>query len=384
MDVVFASSKGAQYRYFKCLSNDLGLDTSLVTLRPVFFPSFFGSGLTCNTICEGIAFHVERKKRKYFNYHFPAIFWALYRLRSSYKFIKIFLRFSRYFNIHKPKVVGLWNGHRLPEMAIKAAAKYRGVDVLYFENGLLPSTTTADFSGVNALNSVPRDLEFYMNYQSENKIISYERNELEVRKAHKSKRHLSGTIKDNNIEYIFIPFQVDFDSQVVLNSPWVNSMEEFWVLLTSVISKINDKNLCFVIKEHPSDPRVYTEYHNQNERILFSSDSTEYLIRNAKAVITLNSSVGLETLMLEKKLIVLGDACFKVQDITMCSDSESELINALNGLESWEPNLIALRSFINYLYDEYCILIAWQTLQESMDEVHLHALEKRIKQHFLK
>lgn len=384
MDVLFASSTGAQYRYFKSLSDNLGLDSDLVTLNPVVIPSLIDTGLTSETIREGVAFHIERKKRKYFNYRLPRIFWALYRMRASYKFVKIFLRFSHYFNVHNPKVVGLWNGHRLPEMAIKAAAKYRGVDVLFFENGLLPGTTTADFRGVNALNSVPRNLEFYKSYYNDKKIVSYKEKELDVRVAHKSKRHLSETVKDNNKEYIFVPFQVDFDSQVVLNSPWINSMEMFWSLLTSVVSKINDPDLYFVIKEHPSDPRIYAEYHGQDNRILFSTDSTEFLIRNAKAVITLNSSVGLETLMLEKKLIVLGNACFKIKDISLCVESENELIEALNQIDSWSPNLIALRSFINYLYDDYCIPIAWQSLQKSMDEGHLRVLEDRIEQHLFK
>ena len=82
-------------------------------------------------------------------------------------------------------MICIWNGHRLPEYAIKLIAKKNNIKLAFFENGLLPDSTTVDPNGVNDLNSVPREKEFYENYVPSGKNLDFE---IQQRAAIKSKK----------------------------------------------------------------------------------------------------------------------------------------------------------------------------------------------------
>ena len=377
MDILFVSSKGAQYRYFKSLCQDLSLKCGLSTLRPSYRLSLVSSGLTSSMVRRGIAFHVQRKQKKHtLLSRFPKIFWRLYWLASAIRFAVIYFRFTRYFKVCKPKLVALWNGHRLPEEAVNAAAKKFGIRVVYFENGLLPNTTTMDFSGVNAFSSVPREQEFYLKRMGLVGARSFLSVPLVARAPHKKKKIVRSEKLD--CRYVFVPFQVGFDSQVLINSPRVQSMEALYSILESTLCDVSDTDLIFVVKEHPSDPRCYEDLYNKNSKILFSSLPTEELIKGAEAIVTLNSSVGLEAIMLEKKVFVLGEACFAVEGVAWPVIGSLELAFYISNLDSISVCPGLQRSFMAYLVDEYCIPGAWQEQCCAGLNAHVFVIEERI------
>ena len=374
MSILFVSSKGSQYRYFSALSDAISMSSSVVTLFPGFGFKLFDTGLNFQIIRKGIDFHLKRKKRKYKGVAPPFIIWKIYVLFSIVYFSLIYLKFKYRFAQHSPSVVCIWNGHRLPEMAIKAAAVGTDIKIAYFENGLLPGTTTMDFSGVNAFSSISGASLFYERYFKENDCISLADTKLLARKPHKRKLQLA---RLGSEKYVFIPFQVNFDSQVIINSPWLNSMESFYELLLSVVDEV-DETLVFIIKEHPSDPRVYKEFYNKHPRIKFVSDDTEQLIRGAQAVITLNSSVGIEAAMLEKKVVVLGNACYSIEKMMKVVTSKEGLISALNGLDGQKIDLNITRAFFTYLKNDYLLPGAWQAQIDEVGQSHKLGFEKKI------
>ncbi len=375
MDVLFISSKGSQYRYYQALSNATSYVSAVVTLFPGLGFKLFNSGLSCEIIKEGLDFHLKRKFRKSRS---PAVLRGLYAYFSAFYFSLIYLKFRYYLQKNKPKIICIWNGHRLPEMAIKSAAKGLNINIAYFENGLIPNTTTMDFSGVNAFSSIPSDKSYYLEYAKGKTNTSLAGNTLQVRKPHKKKRLAAHKGVEDNLKYIFVPFQVNFDSQVIVNSPWINSMEEFYRILLHVVDQILDKDIVLVVKEHPSDSRIYSSFHGKHSRIKFSNDNTEDLIRNAQAIITLNSSVGIEAAMLEKKVVVLGDACYAIEGVTLKAGSDEEFIDAINLLPNWEPDLGVVRSFFNYLSEEYCLCGSWQKQIAKLEIRHLNAFESKV------
>lgn len=379
MDIVFASSKGSQYRYFERLSQSSKYDSKVVTLRPGYGPLSYLFEVNYEALKAGVSFHIERKRNKYKSIWLPNTFWWLYRLRAYIKFLLIYSRFRRYLEKHKPSVIAVWNGHRLPEQAIKLAAVFCGVNVLYFENGLLPNTTTCDYSGVNDASSLPRLPEFYKNYFFESDMSLDAGVTLEVRKPHKNKRYLEQKIlRFLEEEYYFIPFQVGFDSQVLINSKWVRSMDELYDVLVQTIGLIEDKSVKFVVKEHPSDSSSFSKYYYEHPRILFSTDNTEQLIRNAKAVITINSTVGIESLVLNKKLIVLGEACYKIPGLVCIAGDRATLVSVINEMDDWCIDEIVRKGYLLYLAREYCLPTAWQKLSKIYDEEHILRLDQKI------
>lgn len=110
--------------------------------------------------------------------------------------------------------------------------------------------------------------------------------------------------------YIFFPLQVSSDSQIILHARI--GLEE---ALYQVIEMARQENKWLVIKPHPVEP--YPKYLKevlskaQYDKILITKANTFQLIMHSDKVFTINSTVGLETLILEKPLIVIGKALYE-------------------------------------------------------------------------
>lgn len=378
LDILFASSKGAQYRYYKALSKATKYKAKVATLIPTLNFQLLNTGLSMGLIRAGLEFHMERKRRKYIDGVNHRWLLGAYFIFSSAYFSIIYLSYLSYLKRQAPKIICLWNGHRLPEMAIKAAASRYNIKVAHFENGLLPGTTVMDFSGVNAFSSLSCDPNFYLGLVKEGQVDRKDKS-LGVRKPHKKRKDLVFEAFDFNQKYIFVPFQVNFDSQVIINSPRISSMVELYESLEESLDQIEDEEIVFIIKEHPSDSRTYTEFHGKNPRIKFVNENTEDLIRNAQAIITLNSSVGIEASMLGKIVFVLGDACYAIKGVTTKVNSFDSMIGVLNNMSEYVQEKGLSNAFFCYLENEYLLPGAWQKEQFGVDTKHLAKFESKIE-----
>ena len=74
-----------------------------------------------------------------------------------------------FFTAIEENYFALWNGYYLGEKALVLAGERCGKKPIYFENGLMPRTTTVDLKGVNFANSLPRDAEFFRGLQNPGK-----------------------------------------------------------------------------------------------------------------------------------------------------------------------------------------------------------------------
>ena len=153
-------------------------------------------------------------------------------------------------------------------------------------------------------------------------------------------------------------------------------MDELFQWLDYSIRKIEDKDLFFVIKEHPSDSTKFKHLHKVNERILFRNFDSKDLIEKSLSTLTLNSTVGLESLILGKKLILLGESCFKIDGITKFPESRDQLVDCINSLDSWELDLGQVEKYLDYLNEIYCVQQSWRNPSEQ----HFESLEKRFKE----
>ncbi|MDG0969284.1 MAG: hypothetical protein P8O06_05555 [Porticoccaceae bacterium] len=326
-------------------------------------------------IDQGISFHLKRKRSKH---DFPQIVWRFLETYYRFKYWYFFRRFERLADQCNPKCIAIFNGHRLPEQAVKNMARQKSIPVVHFENGLLPNTTTFDLSGVNDDNNVPRTSAFYQQYCLSGTSQRPVEKVLVQRQFHRAK--VSHAQKDDfhrplPERFVFVPFQVLFDSQVLINSPRLKNMRELYEWINFVASNCTDVNLQFVIKEHPSDPHRYDDLYHANSRIMFSNRDTTELIKSAEAVVTINSSVGLESLLLDKRVFVLGNACFAIDGITKPIMTPDQLAQEINRLSSWHVNKELIEKYIDYLANVYCIPQSWR----EPNKIHINALEQRFK-----
>lgn len=106
-------------------------------------------------------------------------------------------------------------------------------------------------------------------------------------------------------EFIFYPGQVHDDTQLLLNSD-IGNAEAIKIILEKTCLRV-------VVKPHPAGS--LEEYEEFSEpiyagRVVFTSSNTFGLIEKAKYVYTINSTVGLEALILGKKVTFMGKSIY--------------------------------------------------------------------------
>lgn len=224
------------------------------------------------------------------------------------------------------------NGNRLPEAIIELACKRFNIQPWFRELGMLPGTIQLAPTGVNALNDAAR-----------------KPNELPSACYSKSRRPQF----INSGDYILIPFQVDYDTQIVRHSNWVKSMDNLAKITLALAKKFPDES--FVIREHPLAKKSVKKLFDYPKNITFDELPLPQSLANAKAIITVNSTVGMEALTIGKKLIVLGEACYAWPEFTLQANNFSELKAAILQLPAFQPETKTFNYYCDYLLHNYLI-----------------------------
>ncbi|MCF2649128.1 hypothetical protein [Niallia circulans] len=348
---------------------------------------------------------------------------------NHYKYSKetVYDNAKRYINFLKDYVKEnevsafvLWNDTFMFECIAKKFAANMEIPTLIFEAGLFrPNTITFDKMGINYGNSVPRNPDYYRNLIDKEdikntKLDNVEKNfELKLPKLNRidikdrlvdyanqsimkrelrletifespfeklrrliKKNYLKRTIRTNeNIKlpenYIFVPFQVHDDSQILLHSPYLKTMENLVEFVDKEIRIYNKKykqNLYILFKEHPADfgrvnySKLYKKYSDNKYFIFLKSGDTNTIIDNSKMVMTINSTVGIEALLKNKPVITLGNAFYNIQGIVENYNSEKKLHEIIYNIssKSKKQDEILLSNFLYYLKNEYQLKGNWR------------------------
>lgn len=294
--------------------------------------------------------YLENKTGKKRHFITRLVTWLLYCISTTIFLLKI----KRVLKKQHFNLIVLWNDMKWHQFIIKKLAGTQGVKTAFFENGALPNSVTFDQRGVNFNNSVPRERDFYLTRYTGSPPSESESSPITLDEG-----------------YIFIPFQVDYDTQILSHSPWVHNMEELYFIAERLLISL-PQDVHVVIKEHPKSARSYEYLHNRNPRILFENTTeTEHLVTNSKAVITVNSTVGLESILKDKPVLVLGNAFYSIDGLCQKVECEAELFNKVSRLAT--PNKTLKNSFIEYL-KEYYVAGNWH--QPSTD--HIKNIEENI------
>ncbi|SDD79108.1 hypothetical protein [Sporomusa acidovorans] len=301
---------------------------------------------------------------------------------------------NNYMQFHSIDLVCMWNGARVPLAVTGYIAKLMGIRTLYFENGVLPNTTTIDSKGVNFGNSlVGLPLTFWESVtidQAKLQLLTTQSLNVREKRQNKSKfTKLSSLLNRREIcnkislpeNYIFVPFQVHDDTQVLLFSPRIMTMEQLLKYVCHAVEQFNQKTtvpLRIVVKEHPSDySRVdYTELRRQYREcnVVFANDYlTEDLIKQSKGVITLNSSVGIEALLYHKPVITLGNAFYNIPGLVTNVTDPNTLAEYLDVIDK-PVNINLINKFLYYLRYMYLTEGSWR----NPDERHFACVKEQI------
>ncbi|MEQ3660579.1 MAG: capsular biosynthesis protein [Glaciecola sp.] len=374
LDVLFIIKRNSHGKYFAKLSKGVRLKTEVNYLGMPTLGALFGLIPAMKADLHDI---IEKQVEKK-SVQSPRLF--SYRLFRNFHYVVTYflqvLRFAKYHEIFKqkqPAAIAVWNGHKLPAETLVYLAKSLNIKVWYFENGLLPRTTTLDCKGVNDTSSIPKDPQFYLNRDGSLASSTISSHSLVQREPHKQRAMQTETSLPDN--FIFIPFQVPNDSQIISNSSWIKSMEQFYEEVVSAFDTHLNDSLYLVFKEHPSWPKHYEHLYDKHPNILFANgNNTQELIQKAKAVVTINSTVGLEALLLGRKVITLGSACYNVPGLVIHCPNSDVLRKRIAVLDEWEINESIRSRFLAFLQTEYCIPEQWV----DAGAANIHAVERRM------
>ena len=369
---LFMARGSSHIRYFRKFADASVLSVDVVQVNKTILKPHFLAYLKLTLTLDMNRYlspHFAKKRKKFPRFSRTKLWSAYEWFMKHYARLEI-AKYCGLINQYQADVVGVWNGQKLPSAGIAFAAKAMRKNVVYFENGLLPHSTTCDWQGVNCLNSLPRDSSFYESFNADVALPQT----LQVRERAKSKAEGVG-IDSLPEKYIFVPFQVETDSQIITNSPWIKSMSQLWQHIVNALDIADDPSIRIVIKEHPSELIRHDELHQKDSRIIFSNQcSTQELIENALAVMTINSTVGIESLLLGKKVIILGEACYDIPMVSHRVRDEDGMAWAFTHIEELGLSEQRQKQFLHFMHDYYVIPEAWQ----QSGDINFKALERRL------
>lgn len=378
MNITFFAARKLHQEYFRKVADQLrsdGLAAHVLWHKdlwktPLFLLQLISACTTQNrhNLCSTVHDHELEKKNSQKGLKRHSGYWRLFRAIKGLESLILFAIYRNALQQSKATHMVIWNGLKYRQRIAIAAADSLHIKTIYMENGLLPGKTTIDSAGINFRNSVPRQSSAFkqlapIDLKPLNKAL---RDQFQTKPAE---------LPDN---YIFVPFQVNTDSQIVLFSPWVTTMFELVETFHQTIAQLGEDAPHIVFKPHPACDQDYksliTNY-QQHPKIHFANNiNTAVLIQHADAVATINSTVGIESLLLDKKLIVLGQAFYAYPEITLTARNSAELSQTIARLTQWKPDHLAIQRLFNYLQNQYQLEGRWQDAQPQ----HLTACAQRI------
>jgi len=375
LKILFFAARGLQREYFNSLSHHLYCPSKVVWYKDIILPSITGIKFLGQA---NLAYIIDLKIREKQNAaptivsagQYKNLYWRIYAFIRRIGASLLFLQYFRYIQNNPAEFVAVWNGNKLRQAIVVQAVKCLGRECVYFENGLLPNTTTLDFQGVNAFNSLPRHREFYddLKFDEDIELPS----QLVARAPESNRKDYSKSSKLPS-RFIFVPFQVNSDSQITIHSPWIRNMDHLFGVVSTVYKQLQENNpnnkIAFVFKEHPSSGHDYKKLHERVENVdhlLFANDiSTQELIEKSEAVITINSTVGLEALLLGKRVVVLGDAFYGFDGLSKHAENIDDLLAVLGTMSDWQVDEQLRGKFLRYLQSKYAVPESWNNPGDS-------------------
>lgn len=294
------------------------------------------------------------------------------------------------------KYIFIWNGSEIIDKAAKKIAEEYNIKTIYFEIGNFPGKLFVDPFGTNAASNLYKNKNILKNYNVDYKIYQQwkekfiERNlkqhivkqsknifpkmgqffwnrigEIFITKFfclkdteekilrflyHKIYR-VNYTSYDLSKKYIFFPLQVSIDTQIVIHSD-INLQDA----LDYAIQKADELGYDLLVKPHPAEPNIkFMKSLLKDKKLCLVNYNTLELIKNAYEIITINSTVGLEARLLNKKVDILGKALYKSFNE---EDISRYILGYLINIDYFSKEIIELDELKNILnradYDNEC------------------------------
>lgn len=352
--IALLSCSRSQLEYFSVLSEQLKQDKfaeiELLNYKKIQISLFYFLQIIINppslpslvhkNLLKQVDYYLKRKQNTASGQKRSLWYWSVTSYIQKKIAYYLFFHYQRYFSNKSYSHIIVWNGKKFHQAIACIAAQYCYTACLYMETGPLPGYMQISPYGVDANSNLPKNADFYQSYTNTEYTEILDQTDL----------------NENKVMIAFVPFQVVEDSNIYYHSPWIANMRELYRQLEICVE--TNPQLTILIKEHPQCDEYYEDLKNKHSRLIFQplDKPIAELLQKSHFVMTVNSTVGMEALLVGKPLITLGEAIYNVETIVQYVKNDEQLQHAIEKISAgWQPNLKVVNGFINYLQNEYAI-----------------------------
>lgn len=260
------------------------------------------------------------------------------------------------FEANRDAVAVAWNGLNGTRRVYMDGARDAGARTLYFELCPFPGRVTVDPCGVNFHNGLPRDATFYRAWASENGSESWRNlRETITARARATPRIESAADRPLTEPFVFVPLQVPGDSQLRLFGGAFRTVETVIEVMAEAARSLPD-GWHLRLKEHPTSPVAFGDMIDRLKHpklVLDNATDTFAQVAASRAVVTVNSSVGLEAMFFEKPVVALGECFWAIPGIADRCPTPETLSAALADPATLSFDRAARAAFLSFLADAY-------------------------------
>ena len=263
-----------------------------------------------------------------------------------------------YFEAHPDAVAVCWNGLNGTRRAFMQGARHAGARLLFFELAPLPGRVTIDPNGVNFANSLPRDIAPYLAWaKAEHPAPDAWRSAgRDIRqRAPMQAKATTGDLPPLDAPFLFVPLQTPGDSQLRLFGGAFPKVDSFIDALVAASAHLPE-GWHIRVKEHPTAPTSFADkFAGLTMPRIFLDNATDTFTQVAasRGVITVNSSVGLESMFYDKPVVACGQCFWAIPGVADSAPTPQALNDFCGhpGALGYDP--VARDAFMNFLTQCY-------------------------------
>ena len=261
--------------------------------------------------------------------------------------------------LRQPQAVAVvWNGLNGSRRVFADGARDAGARTLFFERAPLPGRVTVDAHGVNFANALPRDIGFYTDWLATSDLPPEQwralRGQIKAR-APKDPNISDLAHSDLSGPFLFVPLQVQGDSQLRLFGGAWRTVPDFIHMLCAVSHSLPE-GWHLRLKEHPSGQPCAADIiaaHPGARVVLDNTTNTFAQVAASRGVITVNSSVGLESMWFDKPVIACGQAFWALDGVAISAPDADSLQQCLSRPDRLTFDPQARAALLSYLDQAY-------------------------------
>lgn len=236
----------------------------------------------------------------------PKLAWPSQVKSTSNKTIRYLRAIEKILKEVNPYSVCIWNGYTgLVANILRVLVKELKLSHSFLERGLLRDSLFIDSLGVNGASSlVLPTTKFEKNYK---KIIPWV--------LEKFSTKINPQIDIDNVSserfqgkrVVFFPLQVQLDTNILFYCKYRTMREAFF----DIYHNLNDDKTVFIVRPHPEElGDTFINIPDFDNVWVVKDKDLQYWLAMADIVVTINSTVGLEALLVNKPVICLGESIY--------------------------------------------------------------------------